>query len=723
MGEPQTTRSHLRDELVSIYRSRWWTIASIVVSLLVAAAYNRLSRPVYIAESVLALERRGRFPGIPAAFEGKTLEAAISEQTRTLRSPALAEAVVEGQNERLTNELSQGPIFNGISGIREGLERLIGRKTGKSDSRSELVRSFLSRLDISQSNPASWIVVRFSSYDPAAGALAANALIARYADQLRRNNDAALSAERSGFENVVGSQKEQVGGAMGALNSETKGANPTAERALIQRQVASLQDQYADVTSRIVTMAAEIATRQKSENGGPASNVDSPRSQALQTRLDSIRADLAAKQENLGDKHPEVAALLSQARALESSLKSESAAELERLEATYALLTRQRDSLSAAINRAMSEGATRAIETLDAAVLMRQADASERTLSELIDRSQRGSELVLVDARTVQKAEAPDVPAYPERVSNYGRALIVGFVFGVLLIRFREAMNETIRTVDELKRLDSGLSLLGTVPLDLKVRDGGLSTLFETSTPVAEAYRVVRANLPKDFRALAVTSAGPGDGKSTTAAALALLLGQGSDKVLLIDGDMRRPTLNRVLGVESRVGLAEALGGANPDDCMVRTSGIDFMPAGHLESNAAAALGDQAFGALVRAARARYRYVVIDTPPALALADASSIGREVDGMILVVGSGQTPRGALLATAEQLARQGVVVLGLVLNRLNLRDRADYYGGYYRSYARYYSTAASPGRGPRWWPWRGQPAARSVAAADNEPRDRA
>jgi succinoglycan biosynthesis transport protein ExoP len=693
-----------------------------VLALLGAAAYNRLARPIYVSESVLTMERKGRFPGIPAPFDGKLLEGVLNDQIRSLRSPGLAEAVIEGQNERLAKELSKGPIFTGISGIRAALERLISGRTGNAESRSEMVNSFLSRLDISQMAQPSWIVVRFSSYEPSAGALAVNALTALYVEQLKRSNEAALAAEKSGFESVVGSQKDRVGGAIGALNTEAKGANPVAEKALVQRQVASLQEQYASVTSRMVTMGAEIATRQKSENAGPSSIGDSPRAQALQSRLDSIRADLAAKQESLGDKHPEVAVLLSQAREIESSLRSEGAVELERLQATYELLTRQRDGLSAAINRAMSQGATMAIETLDAAVLMRQADASERTLSELIDRSQRGSELVLVDARAMQKAEPPSEAAYPAKLSNYGRALIVGLVFGFLLNRFREALNETIRTVDEIKGLESGLALLGTVPLDARIREGGLSTLFETSTPVAEAYRVVRANLPKDPQVIAVTSAGPGDGKSTTAAALALLFGHMGEKALLIDGDMRRPSLNRVLGVDGKQGLAEALSGSAMDACTIQTSGIDFMPAGHLELNAATVLSGEGFGALIKNARTRYRFVVIDTPPALALADASSIGREVDGIILVVASGQTPRGALLATAEQLTRQGIPILGMVLNRLDFRDRADNYGGYYRAYAKYYSNPSSSRRWPRFWPWRGQNPVGSLAAAENEPRKR-
>jgi succinoglycan biosynthesis transport protein ExoP len=719
MAELQTTRSPLRDELTNLYRSRWWAMGMVLASLVAAHAYNQVAQPIYVTESVLTLERKGRFPGIPATFEGKLLENAVNEQIRALRSPALAESVLEGENERLAEELRKGPIFRGISGVRESLQRLIGGRTRKPGSRSELVTSFLSRLDISQTTPTSWIVVRFSSYEPTAGALAANALIAIYVDQLKRSNEAALAEERSSLERVVGSQKDRVGGAIGALNTESKGANPLAEKALVQRQVASLQEQYANVTSRMVTMSAEIATRKKSEDAGPSASGDNPRAQGLQARLDAIRADLAAKEEGLGDKHPEVIALVSQARMIESTLRDEGAAELERLEATYAVLTRQRDGLSAAINRAMSHGANVAIETLDAAVLLRQADASERTLSELIDRSQRGSDLLLVEARPIQKAEPAEEPSSPEKLRNYGWALLIGCALGFGLTRVRESLNETIRTVDELKGVDSGLSILGTVPLDLRVREGGLATLFETSTPVAEAYRVVRTNLPKNLHVLAVTSAGPGDGKSTTAAALALLLGQGAEKVLLIDGDMRRPSLNRVLGAESKKGLAEALSGSPLDECVIRASGIDFMPAGHMASNAATVLGGEAFGALIRTARTDYRFVVIDTPPALALADASSIGREVDGMILVVASGQTPRGALLATAEQLSRQGVVILGLILNRLDFRDRADNYGGYYRAYAKYYANPSR--RRLNWWGWRNQAAPPSLTSVETERRD--
>jgi capsular exopolysaccharide synthesis family protein len=203
---------------------------------------------------------------------------------------------------------------------------------------------------------------------------------------------------------------------------------------------------------------------------------------------------------------------------------------------------------------------------------------------------------------------------------------------------------------------------------------------------------VVRTNLiygsaTSAPKVLAFTSASPGEGKSTVAAGLAILFAQNKARVLLIDADLRRPSVHQLLSVPQSPGLSGILAHEGPVNLVTRSGpvrGLDVLPAGSPQNFSAERLGSEAMKTLIDQARNRYDWVIIDSPPALGLSDASVIATVADAVVVVCSGDKTPRQAVRHVADQLGAVRATVLGVVLNRVDLHRHSYYYGRYYSAY---------------------------------------
>lgn len=202
-------------------------------------------------------------------------------------------------------------------------------------------------------------------------------------------------------------------------------------------------------------------------------------------------------------------------------------------------------------------------------------------------------------------------------------------------------------------------------------------TLTQPLSPAAEQYRVLRYRLEclarSGIKALAFTSPQSGDGKTTTAVNAALALGRGGrNRVVLVDGDLRRPGVHTMLGLRANKGLADIVAGrASLDDCLWRFGDDELyvLPAGNVPDDLSTTLYDPRLADLFAALKQRFDFVVVDTPPVLPLADVPTMARELDGAVMVVRAGATPRELVNSAIDAL--YGVVVHGIVLNAVDAR----------------------------------------------------
>ena len=288
---------------------------------------------------------------------------------------------------------------------------------------------------------------------------------------------------------------------------------------------------------------------------------------------------------------------------------------------------------------------------------------------------------------------------------------------GIGLTVLFEHMDNTLKTPEDVKE-HLGLPFLGMVP------DVGVKTTSNSPRPsplilknpqsaVAEAYRVLRTNLifssaETKGRALVITSANPGEGKTTTVANLASSLALNGAKVLAVDADLRRPTMHQHFGIPKTPGLSDLIVGkcqASEAIHTTRFKGLQVLPCGYVPPNPAELLGSAAMKQVVDALRSHYDWVLIDTPPILAMADTPVLCPLVEGVILVIGAEVSGRPAIQRAVDQILGVGGKVVGVVLNKVDLERNSYYYGQYYGEYYRsYYAEGASPSAQGR----RGEPA---------------
>jgi tyrosine-protein kinase Etk/Wzc len=313
----------------------------------------------------------------------------------------------------------------------------------------------------------------------------------------------------------------------------------------------------------------------------------------------------------------------------------------------------------------------------------------------------------------VDRAPRPTAPISPNRKRIYLTAMIFGAMLGLAAAVAVEQFDDSVKSPDEAR--DSfDLTVLGTIPqikeaaARRKTADGTshrLVTHLDPKSPVAEAYRSLRTNLAfarahDQLKTIVLTSPGPADGKSTTVANLAITFAQQGQRTLLVDADLRRAVLDKLFSVRREPGLTDLLVGRAQLADVVHESGIDnlsVLGSGPFPPNPSELLGSQAMRDVLSEASSAYDIVMLDSPPLLAVTDAAVLSTLVDGAILVVRMGATPRTSVRRAMSQLQTVHGRLIGAVLNDVDFRS--GLYGGGYGYYYYYYSGADGHKNGSR------------------------
>jgi capsular exopolysaccharide synthesis family protein len=267
-------------------------------------------------------------------------------------------------------------------------------------------------------------------------------------------------------------------------------------------------------------------------------------------------------------------------------------------------------------------------------------------------------------------------------------------LLGLGLVMLRHALDTKVRSEADVRAITDS-AVLGVIAFDDGVPAHPVILREDPRSAASEAIRRLRTNLQfigvaGQARAMVISSSVPGEGKSTTAINLAVSLADAGSRVLLIDADLRRPSVAEYLGLEGQVGLTTVLiGKASVEDVVQpwADSGLDILPAGQIPPNPSELLGSPAMRALLDQLTATYDMVLIDSPPVLPVTDAAVLGRQVGGALVVAGMDRIHRPQLRETLESLDTAGCHVLGLVINKIAKREVGAYVyeRGYYSSEA--------------------------------------
>jgi succinoglycan biosynthesis transport protein ExoP len=303
-------------------------------------------------------------------------------------------------------------------------------------------------------------------------------------------------------------------------------------------------------------------------------------------------------------------------------------------------------------------------------------------------------ELQTANARIVDSAVTPSSPFKPRKALLVSLALVLSLMFGALLAFMLDYLDSTFKGAEDVED-KLGVSMLGMVPLvkQKKKEAAGLLFLDDNQKNYAEAMRTVRTSvvlsgIDKPHRTIMVTSSVPSEGKSTSAINLAVAIGQ-MERVLLIDADMRKPTIAKVLNLPpNSPGLSNLVAGtATLDDCILHMedANIDVLTSGLIPPNPSELLSSHKFAELLRKFAQEYDRVIIDSPPTLLVSDALLMSKVVDAVVYVIRSDITTHQTVRTGVNRLLAVKAPIIGVILNKVNMKKAAQYYGAYSSYYA--------------------------------------
>ncbi|MEO8735417.1 MAG: polysaccharide biosynthesis tyrosine autokinase [Edaphobacter sp.] len=432
----------------------------------------------------------------------------------------------------------------------------------------------------------------------------------------------------------------------------------------------------------------------------------------LRTQLSSAKASYAQMQATLGPNHPQAKALRAQIAEITDEVNKEQSRLMLKAKQDFIIASENEKQTNAALE-AQKTDAYKLRDDLIEYTLRQREFESNRTLYEgLLQRLrtagvEAGLESMEIDV--VDQALPPAQPVLQSQSKIVLTSLIFGLLGGVIIAFIVESLDTGLHTVAEVESVTE-LPSLAVIPrtrrspveqsASLTPAQNNLNVLTEPKSQFAEAFRSLRTSLllsttghPPKY--ILLTSATPSEGKTTLSTNLACILAQGDARVLLIDADLRRPSVHHRFGMSGKAGVTTILTGATPLEKAVQNvpevPNLDILPSGPMPPFPTEMLSSEAMKLLLKQCGDVYDYVIIDTPPILSVTDGVILARSADAVVLVVRHGKSSKHVVRRARDLLVRSGAPVTGIVLNAVDLNS-PDYYGYYgYTGYS--YSGADS------------------------------
>jgi len=724
---------HLLDRLSGLARHRniAGTAFVIVVTLMMLQTYSKI--PLYRSSARVEIkdERTTAVGTLDAnnPMFWQDSEQYYNTQYSILASRGLAKRVVH----RL--QLQTHPLFNGsapqsrgpLALVREARQTLGTTLRGlwprgatrpetaapapdENALESGLISAFLGGVEINPQKATRLVEIVYVSADPAFAALAATTLAEEYAQQ---NLDLRLDTITKNLvflgEEVAKQEKKvtEAEGAMAAYREQQNALSLGDRTNIVGARLNTLNDTVTRArTNRLQKEAAynqvrPIDPKSDTADGYPfiATN---PGVMEAKTRLNDLTAEKARLSSRYLPGHPDLIKVEGQIENARATLVGQRARVIESAKNEYAAALQEERSYSGQLEAQKGAAMDLDRKSGDYLVLQRQAETNRQVYQSLL---QQQKELRVVgNSRTnnvhvIDRGEAPGAPFSPNARRDWFNALVAGLIVALGLSLSFEYLDDTVKTPDDVsQRLR--MPLLGLVPALPGTRVPLLSEQVPES--FGEAFRSLRTSLvftssSDGPRVIAVTSSQPLEGKTTTACNLGMVLALGGARVLLVDADMRRPGLHTVVGAQNEIGLSHLLvGQARVRDAVQKTGepNLFVISAGRIPPNPSELLTSERMNALLGHLRTGpFDWVVIDTPPVLAVTDAVIVARGVSGVVFVIGSEMTRRAHAERAIDTLNAGKPKSMGVVLNRVDFDRNKYYYSRYYgHHYQNYYGSGS-------------------------------
>ncbi|WP_327504974.1 polysaccharide biosynthesis tyrosine autokinase [Arenibaculum sp.] len=578
--------------------------------------------------------------------------------------------------------------------------------------RSALIDAVSRRLSASNDGRSYSIRISFTSEDPHKAALIANTFADQYlVDQLEAKFEATRRANEwlSVRLEELRDQVRQGEQAVQAFREQSS-LIETGATTVTTQQLGELNTQL--VLARAERSQAEARLRSaetmvKSSGGVEAAGdvLNSPLIQRLREEESEVRRKEAELATRYGPRHPSRLNVAAELGDLQKKIGEEVRKIIQSLANEVEVARAKERSLQATLGELEVKAGVGLRAQVQLNELEREAEASRTLYESFLSRFKQTNDqqdLQEADARVISSAEAPTVPSFPKKKLILALGFVMGGFLGVLVAFVLERLDRGFRGGEHIERL-TGLPALGLVP-SLSRRAARQPEDYVLNKPLSsycEALRTIRtaihfSNVDDPPKVVMVTSSVPREGKSTFCTSLARVAALSGARVLLIDCDLRRPRIGKMLGADKTGNVADLLTGACTPENAVQIdpgSGLHYLVARSDTPNPQDLLGSHQMEKLVRSLREVYDLIVLDTPPIMAVSDAAMLAKLSDASLFVVRWADTPREVVLGALKQLDTFGARVSGVVLSQVNVTKHAKYgygdYGYYYGRYKEYYA----------------------------------
>ena len=718
-SEQVVREPHLRDHLIVLQKHRWLILAFLLTVVTVATIASFKMRPVYEAVARVEIERE--YPNIlpfqSVATEGSSrdLETYIETRSKVLQSETLALATIKSLG------LDKHPEF--VSEDDTGhLQPMTSSAGTVSQRKPAIIEDFLDRLDVSLIRKSRLLEVKFEAHDPELAAQIVNTHLENFIEHnFRTRYEATVQAS-----NWLATQLE-------GLKIKVEKSEDVLVAYERENQIWEIDDRQNITTQKLADLNRELtlaqADRMQKESSyrlARTGNVDavpavrdSPMYQKLSGKYAELNDLHTGALAQFGPKYPKVLRLVAQLKELRQLLEREKQNIIARIGSEYRTAGEREKLLALALEKQKAEVNQLAQKLVQYNILKREAGTNRQLHEGLMQRIKEAgvsAGLRSSNIRVVDPALIPSEPARPQKALNIVLAIFVGLVGGVGLAFIRAYLDNTVKTPDDVEHL-TRLPSLAIVPefatLNGRGRLISRAKLLKNSTEkiaqppveliaharpqsqISEAFRALQTSLLLSQaegppQVILVTSVLPQEGKTTATVNLGVTLAQLGDRTLLLDADLRKPGIGKVLGFRDRKapGLSSYLAGASALEQVTVHSNIANLaaiPTGPIPPNPAELLSSQRLRDAITALRRDYKFILMDSPPILSATDAVILSVLADCVLLVVRSGETPKEAFTRARDLLVGVRCRLLGVVLNAVDFASPDYYYSYKYYPYS--------------------------------------
>jgi succinoglycan biosynthesis transport protein ExoP len=686
-----------------------WLIAGVVAGMLaLGLVWTLLTTPIYRATTVVQIEREAakvvNVEGVEP--EGAGDREFYQTQYALLQSRSLAERVVDRlnltQNQEFMNQRGSSPVGS-LRRMLRGSPNKAQQAADRTAQRRKAVGILTSSLTVAPVPASHLVAIHYESPNPRLAAQVSVAVAENFIGANLDRRFEASSYARRFLEERLAQVKARL------EQSEQQLVAYAANQNILDIQTTTSDGQQSSQSlpaSNLLAMNAALSAasgeriraeqrwRQAQSSGASVTEVlESPTIQALRQQRANLQVQYQEKLSIFKPEHPTMVQLKSQMTELDKQIASEVSTVKGGIRSQYEIAARQEAQLRQQVAGLTSGVLDLRNRSIQYNILQREVDTNRTLYDGLL---QRYKEIGVAggvgtnNVSIVDKAQTPGRPYKPNLLMNLLTAAGLGLLLGIAAAFVLETLDETIKVPEDIEG-KIGIPLLGAIP----VLEKGITpeeALADARSPFSEAYYSVRTALQFSTtdgvpRNLLITSARPSEGKSTSALALAHNFAKLGMKVLLVDADLRNPSLHRAMRSDNGAGLANYLTGRMPLVDLVQVTdqpNLGFMPCGPLPPNPAELLAGGRIRDLMSDAAETFDLLIIDGPPVLGLADAPLLASVVKGTVLVVEAGTTRQRVVKAALRRLDVGRAHVLGALLSKFSVRA-AGYGYGYGYNYA--------------------------------------